>query len=579
MAFPTAPILDNFNTGASQLLTARAGWSSSLLVSTGFSLTTDATPTVAIPSSGSADMNNFWNTSSVDSECFFTLTTWAPAVSVLEICARITAIGASPTFYALELAGSGSSDFIIIKRVAGTRTALTTNVPTVVAAGDGVGISVIGTAIRAFWKSGAGAWTQITSVTDSSISATGFFGVRRRVGTTSFGLDNFGGGAPVSGFVPRSPDQDATRTWDRALYTPPPSRVFSVFINNTPIPDAIATVVQSRKTDFYKPPAAQPVSVFDPATNRFATWTPGVIPDRQVPNYTPPPSRVAPIAWGDSVFTDRMVQPAQSRPVPFYAPPATQPISVFDPATATYHDWTPGVQASRAVPYYAGPRAQSIPVYDQPVTVYGTDFASVFQNRITQFYNGPPSRSIPVFFSLAATPDSAVLLTQNRQVANYTGPRSASIPVFDPATATFRDWTPGVTQGRVVMPYSSPRSYASPVFFAQPPAMAGLVVQSILHSISYAAPLSRVIPAISQPIPASGYAFVAQSRGTLRQIANLSQVVMPGAATAIITEVPGSMGGGGEWVIWGKPWFPGNERGNWQQFPKPYFRKPTRRVN
>jgi len=39
-----------------------------------------------------------------------------------------------------------------------------------------------------------------------------------------------------------------------------------------------------------------------------------------------------------------------------------------------------------------------------------------------------------------------------------------------------------------------------------------------------------------------------------------------------------NMGGGGDWIIWTKPYFPGNDPGNWQRFPKPNFRKPTRRV-
>lgn len=196
MAFPTSPVLDNFNTGAgTTTLTVRAGgWGATALGPSSTSAQTNATPTNA----GSATIcGNFWTLAFADSEVFTTMVTWTPATDTFQLCGRITATGASPTYYCLELATSVATDFTLFKVVAGTKTSIQANIATTVSAGDGIGLACIGTTISTYYKSGAGAWVQKHSVVDSSISAAGSIGFRNLFGIT-FAIDDFGGGAPGS---------------------------------------------------------------------------------------------------------------------------------------------------------------------------------------------------------------------------------------------------------------------------------------------------------------------------------------------------------------------------------------------
>lgn len=62
-----------------------------------------------------------------------------------------------------------------------------------VTAGDSVGISAIGTTIKAYHKPSAGSWTQKLSVTDATYNASGYVGVQETYGVDK--IDNFGGGS------------------------------------------------------------------------------------------------------------------------------------------------------------------------------------------------------------------------------------------------------------------------------------------------------------------------------------------------------------------------------------------------
>lgn len=373
--------------------------------------------------------------------------------------------------------------------------------------------------------------------------------------------------ATAADLVPLPP-QKGSMGWDSPQrYQAPLSRMSGVFIDNAP-PSIIAPVL-SRAVANYKAPVSQVVPAYTPNPVVAPSFA-GIAQSRPVPFYRGPGSYVMSVGADTADYLD-YVQPALSRPSRWYSAPPSQSISAyFAPATQFGTDFA-SVAQSRPVPWYAAPRSQTTPVFFLPGT---TDFAAVITSRIVPLYNPPLSHISPVYFALVIVPDSAVLVTQNQNPVFYRGAASLSVPVFDPSTATFRDWAPPATQGRVVLPYAAPRSYASPVFFAAPPP-GNLVVQSILRPGYYSAPLSRVVPAINALIPAPSYVFVAQSRGTLARIASLSQIFMPPAGIAIITEVP-NMGGGGEWVIWEKPYFPGNNPASWPKFPKPYFRKPSR---
>lgn len=208
MAFPTNAVLDNFNTTALQNLTARAGWSTSVMPSGTGTFTTNATPTAATKAVAAG---NAWGTSWTDMEAYCTLTAFTPASDEFLLCARITNATATPTYYAVDFAFGGATEFQIVKVVAGTRTAIGALQAITFAAGDSVGIDVIGTQVRSYYKVGAGAWTLKDTVTDSSITGSGPIGFRHTLSATCT-VDDFGGGALVAPPNPRNLHV-VRRTW------------------------------------------------------------------------------------------------------------------------------------------------------------------------------------------------------------------------------------------------------------------------------------------------------------------------------------------------------------------------------
>lgn len=200
MPFPTTPILDDFNSGASQALTARTGWGATTFGGGARgTYSTNGTPTLA---TSAASAGNFWNDSSVDCECYFTVAAFDNVNDTIKVAARITVAGSSPTFYCVECDFGTTTDFQIVKYVAGGRTALGVNPSTTVVANDGIGISVIDNVITAYYRSGlGGAWVQKDSVTDSSITGSGFIGGVQHDFSFAHSIDDFGGGA----FVAKAP--------------------------------------------------------------------------------------------------------------------------------------------------------------------------------------------------------------------------------------------------------------------------------------------------------------------------------------------------------------------------------------
>lgn len=198
MAFPTTAVLDAFNTGASQNLTARAGWSASIFPSAGVTYVTNATPTVA--TCIGAGGGNQWGTAFADMEAYVTLTVFNSASDTFEIAARVTNVGASYTYYAVRMANSAATDLQIVKWNSGVKTNIGTLQSQAFTAGDSVGISVIGTTIKSYYKVGAGAWTLKDTVTDASITGSGRVGFNHVFSFTNT-LDNFGGGLATAGTV------------------------------------------------------------------------------------------------------------------------------------------------------------------------------------------------------------------------------------------------------------------------------------------------------------------------------------------------------------------------------------------
>lgn len=200
MAFPTTSVLDDFNTGASQNLGGvRSGWSTPIW--TGDSnWQTDAVPTKASPLGADSDVYRS-DVSAADTE------TWAVMATAIgsffNLWGRITATG-SPTGYYCQII---SGTWTLGRYIAGTNTQLTPTFSQAVAIGDSVGLECSGSSIRAYYRSGGGAWTILATRTDTSITAAGTIGME---GSSTHSADSFGGGAivPITIVLPRDFPRD-----------------------------------------------------------------------------------------------------------------------------------------------------------------------------------------------------------------------------------------------------------------------------------------------------------------------------------------------------------------------------------
>lgn len=200
MAFPTTPILDDFNTGALQNLTARPGWSATIPRTGHTTAATDATPTKAI--CGATNKGNSWATQAADCEAYVTFTDLTFGSGEFELICRLTATG-SLTCYFLRILSGSTTEFHLAKWVAGSGTLISSGVSIATAPGDSIGMSAIGTTITSYYKAGAGAWAQQEQVTDSSVTGSGDVAGFVTFGTGTANIDSIGGGA-VSGTTAHS---------------------------------------------------------------------------------------------------------------------------------------------------------------------------------------------------------------------------------------------------------------------------------------------------------------------------------------------------------------------------------------
>jgi hypothetical protein len=190
-------LLDNFNAGASQALTARAAWSATEWGSFagGISFTTDATPTLCNPNVGNATGNK---TALAGQNCF-AWGTWTAAGNGDQhiLGTRCSGTATAQTGYAVLFTG-GSTGYSIRRYVAGASTTLltvaglSTTVPMTMA------ISVVGAHVQAWVALGSGAvvWTTIGEVFDETITTPGSVAGIRYAPTGGLGasVDAVGGG-------------------------------------------------------------------------------------------------------------------------------------------------------------------------------------------------------------------------------------------------------------------------------------------------------------------------------------------------------------------------------------------------
>lgn len=136
-------------------------------------------------------MSNWWTTAmNIDAEVYADIGQ-ASAAGPFAVLARIQNPGAA-TFsaYALEVT---TAQMKIRRWVSGVATDLAT-IPTAVASGDSIGLSVVGSTLTAWRKPLGGAWTQVGAVTDTVIPTAGYVGIWS-VGNNGWVVDNVGGGS------------------------------------------------------------------------------------------------------------------------------------------------------------------------------------------------------------------------------------------------------------------------------------------------------------------------------------------------------------------------------------------------
>lgn len=399
-------------------------------------------------------------------------------------------------------------------------------------------------------------------------------------------------GPVISGAAPAT-----AQSSPRPLRSSPRSTVSGPFDNTTGAPpDSYVQVVASRASVYYR--------ARNTVTSMFGATAPAyaqVVSSRASAPYR---ARSTVTSMFDPGSAGVFAPTAISRLSGLYCGSYSAVAGVADQALDS---WTQ-VFLSRSVSYYRPPLSLATLALFAPPLTFGSDWASVVMSRAVPFYRAPGSPLVLVPGAPNVIPDTWSSVFTSRAVPFYCGPRALIVPVFDPAADTFADWTPGVIQDRPVLfysppresfatawgrsvvtdalasvitsrpvaPYRAPLSVAPSVAFVSPPpdTWAASILSRAVRA--YGAPRSLVSSADGAALAAAGYAPVVQSRALgLGEAATHSLTVFPDGPT-VITYPP--QGGGGEWIIWGKPDFPANRGGAWQSFPPMNFRKPTRRV-
>lgn len=192
MAFPDVSVVDNFNSGATQNLTARTGWSSSVVSAGDTAWQTDATPTLASDLDSGAS-SALWGTPFEDACMFYTWKTGANGGAGGNLWARLQTTSAPPTGISLFINAANWQLAQIYKNVAlSSGPAISISY----AIGDSVALRVQGDIAQAWQKVGAGAWTLMTQLTCTRIAGAGLWGFdQQNISGSAVTIDDFGIGS------------------------------------------------------------------------------------------------------------------------------------------------------------------------------------------------------------------------------------------------------------------------------------------------------------------------------------------------------------------------------------------------
>ncbi|MGH9876012.1 MAG: hypothetical protein ACRD5H_00095 [Nitrososphaerales archaeon] len=196
MAFGDSGILDNFNR-ANEGPPPSANWT------TGIGGSGGGLKVVGneCSSDTGAASGGRWNvrTYGADAEAFYRVSVLPATGFDMSVDVRLTDEGANyDRYYLYWIVDSLADDTVQLwKTVNGLDTQLGANIGGQnLAAGDSIGVSAIGDVIRAYYKSGSTAWTEIASRTDTDLAGVvAFVGLEMRdSAVNAFRVDDFGGG-------------------------------------------------------------------------------------------------------------------------------------------------------------------------------------------------------------------------------------------------------------------------------------------------------------------------------------------------------------------------------------------------
>lgn len=205
---PGSAILDNFNVGATQFLTApnRVGWSGGVWVSGDTAWRTDAVPTVADATSAPTVQHScLWaDRFAASQEVWLTIGTQGGAGSdIYLLCGSTGIFNFGNNLYDLRISQNGT----LALQKDGTTIAAASTVQAAPAAGDSYCLQMEASYLFGWRKPSAGAWTLILSASDTAYTnAASFVGFAQLANGTST-IDNFGGGS----FYSRSPHSNVLR--------------------------------------------------------------------------------------------------------------------------------------------------------------------------------------------------------------------------------------------------------------------------------------------------------------------------------------------------------------------------------
>jgi len=201
-AYPTTGILDNFNR-ANEGPPPSASWSDLYGLGADYQLkvvSNQAVPNALDPANDRA--TNYWNptTFGPDCEVYCTIATETLIdIGEIGLWVRATGVGSIATvsgYYVEYDRTTGGDHFDVIRVDNEAETQLGASISQELSAGDSFGVSMIGDTITVWYKSGAGAWTNIGERTDSTYQDAGYIGIIWWDSTDGV-LDNFGGGTYV----------------------------------------------------------------------------------------------------------------------------------------------------------------------------------------------------------------------------------------------------------------------------------------------------------------------------------------------------------------------------------------------